>query len=56
MTSRDVFSIFSKILILSVVRGVKGKKMDQNDKNILSVSLHIPGTVPHMIMVFGTRV
>ena len=35
--------------------GGKGQKMAQNDQKIF-VPLHISGTVPHMIVVFGTHV
>ena len=50
------FSIFLKCLISGVVSGVKGQKMDQNDKKNLSVSLRISGTVHQMIVIFGTYV
>ena len=57
-----LFSFFQN-LILSFVRekgggrggSVEGQKMAQNDQK-LSVSLPISRTVPHMFVVFGTRV
>ena len=51
--SPDVFHFF-KILICGIVRGVKGQKSVQND--ILSVTLHISGTIHHMIVIYGTHV
>ena len=45
---------FFKILIFRIVRGVKVQKWPEMTEN--SVSLFIPGTVPHMIVVFGTHV
>ena len=39
------FFHFFKILIFPVVRGIKGQKAVQNDKKILSVALHISGTI-----------
>ena len=54
MISPDVFFILMWILIFWVVRRVKGQKLPPKwQKNI---SLHILGAVPHMIVVFGTRV
>ena len=35
---------------------VKGQKMAQDDKNILSGALHISGTINHMIVIYGTLV
>ena len=57
MISPDAFFIFSKFWFSALLelRGFKGQKMAQNDKKN-SVTLHISGTVPHMIMVFGTHV
>ena len=55
MTYPVVFFIFKKILTLRVVRGKKGQKIAQNDKKILSFLLRTSGTVPHMIVVFGTH-
>ena len=49
-----VFSIFSK-LTFPVMRRVKGQKMVQIDKKN-SETLHISGSVHHIIMIFGTRV
>ena len=53
MTAPDAFFIFSKFCFFQAVSGVKAQKMTQNDK-ILSVTLRISGTVPHVIVVFGT--
>ena len=41
------FFFFFKVLIFQTVRGVKGRKMAQNDKKNMFVSLCISGTVPH---------
>ena len=54
MISPGFFSFFV-ILIFWVVKGVKGQKMVQNDKKILSVVLHISGTIHHMIFIYGTH-
>ena len=54
--SRGVFFIFFKIMIFWVIRWVKGQKMNQNDKKILSVMLDISGTIHHMIVIYGTHV
>ena len=43
-----------QILIFVVDSGVKGQKMSQNDKK--SVALRIPGSIHHMIMIFGMHV
>ena len=53
--SRWIFHFF-KILIFGVVRGVKVQKMVQNDKKILSVMLHISGTIHHIIVMYGSHV
>ena len=50
-----LFFIFD-IFIIWAVRGVKGQKMAQDDKKILSVALHISGTTHHMILIYGTHV
>ena len=53
--SRRVFHFF-KISIFWVVSGVKGQKVVQNDKKILSVVLHISGTIRYIIVIYGTLV
>ena len=49
-----------KITITSVkchISGtVKGQNIAQDDKEILSVALHISGTMHHMILINGTHV
>ena len=45
-----------EILIFWAVRGVKGQKMAQNDKKILSSALHISGTIYHTFVIYGTLV
>ena len=55
MTSPDVFSFFQNFDFLGV-SGVKGQKMAQNDKKILSVMVHISRTIHHMIVICGTQV
>ena len=52
--SPDVFYIF-KTLIFWVVSGVKGKKNGPKWQIILSVALHISGTIHHMIFINGTH-
>ena len=49
MISPGVFFIFVKFSFFGAVRGVKGQKMTQDDKKILSVALHISGTIYHRI-------
>ena len=50
------FPHFSQILIFRVNSGVKGqkKKKGLKMKKILSVTLHISGTMHHMIIIYGT--
>ena len=50
------FLHFFQVLIFGVNNGVKGQKMAQNDKGILSFPLHISGSIHHMIVIFGTPV
>ena len=50
MISSVVFYIFD-IFIFQGVRGVKGQKIAQYDKKIMSVELHISGTIHHMILI-----
>ena len=52
--SKGIFHFF-KIFIFQVVIGVKGQKIAQNDE-ILSVTLHISGTIYHMMVIHGTHV
>ena len=52
MISPGVLSFFN-IFIFWAVRGVKGQKMAQDDKNILSVALHISETIYLMIVIYG---
>ena len=54
MKSPGFFFIFD-IFIFEAVRGVKGQKIDQDDKKILFVGLHISGTIHHMILINGTH-
>ena len=48
------FLYFFKILIFRLLAGGRAK-YGPKWQNIMSVSLRISGTVPHMIMVFGTH-
>ena len=41
---------------LGVGVGVKGLKVAHDDKNILSVELHISGAIHHMVLINGTHV
>ena len=51
-----VFSFF-KILIFWVVRGwVKGQKIAQHDKKIISVAHDISATMHHMIVIRAANV
>ena len=55
----DVFSFFMIFSFIGLLGGggggvVKRQKMAQDDKNILSVALHISGTIYHMIAIYGT--
>ena len=52
ISQRHFFHVF-KVLIFQVDSGVKGQKIT---KNILSVTLHISGTIHHMIAIYGTHV
>ena len=56
MASPGIFFHFFKIFIFRVVRGIQGQKMAQNNKSILSVTLHISGTIHQMIVIYGTHV
>ena len=55
LISSSVFFIFFKIVISWIVSKVKGYKMAQNDKK-LSGTLHLSGTIHHMIFIFDTPV
>ena len=52
--SPGFFLFFSKFWIFGFLGGSNGKKWPKMTKKL--VSLRISGTVPHMIMVFGTHV
>ena len=57
--SPGIFFIFFKILIFGIIRGKRGGKRAKNGsrwENILSVSLHISGTIHHMIVIFDAHV
>ena len=56
MASPNAFLISSKLWFSGLLgwRGLKGKKWRKMTK--ISVSLRISGTLPHMIVVFGTHV
>ena len=41
--------------VFQIVRGVKGHKKVQNDKK-LYLTLHISGTIHHIIVIYGTLV
>ena len=51
-----VFFHFFKILIFRVVKGGGRLPLARKWQKVLSVSLRISGTGPHMIPVFGTHV
>ena len=51
--SPGYFYIFD-IFIFQGVREVKGQKIAQDNKKILSVELHVSGTIHHMILINGT--
>ena len=50
-----LFFIFYKILFSGLLRSIKKEKMAQNDK-ILSIMLHILGTIHYMIVIYGRHV
>ena len=50
------FFHFFDIFIFQAGRGVKGQKMVQDGKKILSGALHISGTIYHMIVIYCTLV
>ena len=54
--SRCFFFHFFKTLVFWVVSELKGQKMSQTDKIIMSVVLYILGTIHHMIVIYGTQV
>ena len=56
MLSPGVFFFFFEIFIFQAVRGVKGQRMAQDDKKIMSGTLHISRTIYHMIVIYGTFV
>ena len=51
--SPGFFFIFD-IFIFQGVTEVKGQKIAQDNKKILSVELHVSGTIHHMILINGT--
>ena len=53
MISPGFFFIFD-IFIFQGVTEVKGQKIAQDNKKILSVELHVSGTIHHMILINGT--
>ena len=56
MISPDLFFYFFKILVLRVVKEVKGKKIFQNDKNIICPALlYLWKVIHHRIVIYGTR-
>ena len=56
MISPGAFFHFFKTLVFWVVSELKGQKMSQTDKIIMSVVLYILGTIHHMIVIYGTQV
>ena len=56
MISPGFFLQFFEIFIFWAVSRVKGQKMAQDDKKILSVALHISKTIYDMIVIYGTLV
>ena len=55
ITSTGIFSFFQNF-DFRVARGIKGQKIVENDKRILSIVLHISGTIHHMIIICGVQV
>ena len=49
-----LFFQFFEIFIFWAVSRVKGQKMAQDDKKILSVALHVSRTIYHMVVIYGT--
>ena len=56
MTSPGIFLIFPKLWFFQVVSGGKRAKNGPEWQKILSLMLHISGTIHHMIVIFGTHV
>ena len=56
MISPNSFFIFSKFWFCGLLVGWKGKKWPKMKKKFLSVTLHISGTIHHMIVIYGTQV
>ena len=54
MIISPAFFYVYEVFIFQVVKGVKGQKMAQGDKKILSGALHISGTIYHVIVIYGT--
>ena len=50
------FFFFFDIFVFWTVRGVKGQNMVKDGEKILSVALHVSGTIHHMILIYGTHV
>ena len=48
------FIFFFSFFFFQAARGVKGQKMAQDDKKVLSGALHISGTIYDMIVIYGT--
>ena len=53
--SLGVFFIFAKFLFFGLVGG-KSAKSGPKSQNVLSITLHISGTIHHMIVIYGTPV
>ena len=56
MISASGFFIFRDVRGGGGGRGLKGQKMAQDDKKNLPVAVDIPGTIYHMIVIYGTLV
>ena len=50
------FSFFGKVGAKKFFGKVRGQKMAQDDNKIMSVALHISGTIYHMIAIYRTLV
>ena len=55
MISPGAFFIFCLFSFFGLLGGVKGQKMAQDDKKIMSVALHISGTIHHVIFIYGSH-
>ena len=54
--SPGIFFSFLKFWVFGLLGGLKGQKNGPNWQKILFITLHISGTIHHMIVIYGTYV